>query len=171
MVNFPYFCLQWFVEQFEGGAACFPSQVQKGQALMIDAPGWIALAVAWIGALLGDFSQQPAVTSCHCNCTCEVEATSCPPSTTWWWEFVKGLVFVIGGLIAGSGYLLTAVVAVIRGLWNHFTISPTPSPLLTVTSTSGPSVEALKALDEGADQRELARRQLEVIRQRQSQRS
>ena len=39
---------------------------------MIDAPGWIALAVAWIGALLGDLSQHPAVTSCHCNCTCEV---------------------------------------------------------------------------------------------------
>ena len=147
------------------------SSSKKGQALMVDAPGWIALTIAWIGAWLGDFSQQPAVTSCHCNCTCEVESTSCPPSATWWWEFVKGLVFVVVGLIAGSGYLLSALIAVIMTLWKQLTISPTPSPLLTVSTTIGPSAGALKGLDEVTDHRDLARRQLEVIRQRQIQRN
>ena len=131
---------------------------------MVDAAGWAALALAWLGTWLGD--RQPGLlqSECLCNCTCEVATSSCPTASSWSWEILKVGVYILVGVFVGTGHLLGLAG---KGI-GHFlqwalqaNTSASPG-----TTTLAPESAPLVDVDPPEGQRDRARQQLEALRLR-----
>ena len=128
---------------------------------MVDAVGWVTLAIASFTAWVGELPKG-APSECHCNCTCEVVASS--PSSSWTWETIKIFVGVLAGLALGTGYLVNGILWLVRRL--HVRLVQAPLPCSTTRATSKETVKGLEIEGEEGDQRLLAQQQLQLIRSR-----
>lgn len=135
---------------------------------MVDAFSWVAVAIAWLAALLGDQHKTLGVAECNCNCTCEVNPLPCAGSP-WWWELLKAVALLLFGVLVGGGYLVVGV-AKLAGGWLWLTSRATSSvgdeSLPRETLRGPPSTPAI-----GDQQRDRALQQLELVRARRVQRA
>lgn len=123
--------------------------------------GWAAVAIAWVVAFVSERAATLVPTGeCHCNCTCEISHQCL--ETSWWWEGTKIFFGVLIGGILVSGHLLRAGLGLLQALRERLV---TPSSLASVA----PSTPSTASIEGGAgvpDQRDLARQQLELLRQK-----
>ena len=136
---------------------------------MIDLPSLSAIALAWWSAWC---VEHPGVVSrgeCYCNCSCETTVSQQPcPEGSWSWEFAKVILLLGVGIVLGSINLAaTATIVFVKGVGLCISrLSAWASP----TSLEPPSASPV-ALEAGIEHRELARRQLEAVRQRKATRA
>ena len=136
---------------------------------MIDLPSWFAIALAWCSAWVVDHRAPSFRGECLCNCSCETVITQHPcPEGSWSWELIKIIFALCLGLLLGTINLAAiAATAFVKG------IRLSLARLRAWASTTSPSLASAPpaALEGGTEHRELARRQLEVVRQRRSART
>lgn len=132
---------------------------------MLDVPHLVALAVAWIGAFFGDVGRAQ-VTECLCNCTCEVNQASCPPSSTWLSELTKLAAVLLVGVLGGLGFIGKGIYwgGQVVGGWLCDGLREGERPTL-----KSPTLASLPADGQGG-QRDLALQQLQAVRQRRANR-
>ena len=144
------------------GAAVWRSRFKSPP--MIELPGWVAVAIAWLSALWWEHEVKAPKGECFCNCTCETKVTSVEcPEVSWSWELSKAILLVLLGIICAtlrviSGFI--AVVVKVIGLIAEFCSPSASTPSLPTSTASEVAIEG------GEDQRARALRQLAVLRDR-----
>ena len=131
---------------------------------MVDSTGLVAVILAWVGTWVTERGQTVVPSDCSCNCTCEVAAVTCPALGSWTWELCKLLAWVITGILLGSGHLaLSVILGALRLLLNHLaSLSAPTAPTTSLTPSRASFIETPGS----EDQRDRARQQLELLRQR-----
>ena len=127
----------------------------------------VAVVVAWFANFWSSQWENIRCDSrCDCKCTCEVNPVVCP-SSSWWWEILKIVVWLGTGIVVGAGR------SIAKWLFKFLTAGATPVESVipsnriaiesgTTAATSQLGVVHLE------DQKSLAQQQLLALRQKQA---